>query len=160
MNGSSEDGNQVTILAVEPNSNDAQLLREVFADAKLVNALHIVDSGDAALDFLYQRNDYAESPRPNLILLDPEVPGTPGEQILTQLDEESQLRRTPVIVISSSDSKEDIARSYDLNANAYIRKPIDHDEFAKALQAIEEFWFRIVRLPPKAEDEDEGGLIQ
>lgn len=156
MNGSSEDGNQVTILAVEPNSDDAQLLREVFDDAMLVNTLHIVDSGDAALDFLYHRNDYADSPRPNLILLDPEVPGTPGEQILTKLDEEPQLRRTPVIVMSKSDSREDIVRSYDLNANAYIRKPIDHDEFAKTLQAIEDFWFRIVRLPPENEDEGES----
>lgn len=155
MSEPAEDGEQVVVLAIEPHSDDDELLRETFADAKLVNALYIVDSGNEALDFLYHRGDYADSPRPDLVLLDPEVPGTPGEEILRELDEEPELRRVPVIVISSSDDREDIARSYDLHANAYIRKPADSDEFVKALRAIENFWFRIVRLPPEPDDESE-----
>ncbi|MFC6764055.1 response regulator [Natrinema soli] len=137
----------LTILLVEPNPGDARLFSESFEDANIASDIHTVTDGEAALDFVHQRNDHAASPRPDMILLDVQLPDVDGADVLSELKSERSLRSIPVIVLTSSASEEDIARSYDLHANAYVQKPVEPDEFIDLGRSFENFWLTFVRLP-------------
>jgi CheY-like chemotaxis protein len=137
----------ITVLLVEPNPGDARLFAESFADANIATDVRTVADGEAALDFVHRRGDYADSPRPDMILLDFQLPGISGDDVLSELKSEPALRSIPVIVMTSSASEEDIARSYDLHANAYVQKPVDPDEFVELGRSFEDFWLTFVRLP-------------
>ncbi|NGM68325.1 response regulator [Natronolimnobius sp. AArcel1] len=137
------------ILLVEPNPGDARLFAESFTDATIACNTHTVSTGEDALDFIHQRNEYTKSPSPDLVLLDFHLPGVSGEDVLSAIKSEPTLRRIPVIVLTSSDAEEDIARSYDLHANAYIQKPVSPDEFVDLVHSFENFWLTFVRLPKR-----------
>ncbi|WP_049928314.1 response regulator [Halopiger goleimassiliensis] len=139
------------ILLVEDNPGDVRLTEEAFEQGRIENDLHVVSDGDAALDFLHQREPYEDAPRPDLVLLDLNLPRTDGEEVLERLKADEELRSIPVIVLTSSEAEEDIVRSYELHANAYLTKPVDPDEFIETVRAFEKFWFSVVRLPPEGE---------
>ena len=139
------------ILLVEDNPGDVRLTREAFKQGRIENDLHVVSDGFEALSFLTQESEYADVPRPDLILLDLNLPGKDGEDVLKELKDDPTLRSIPVIVLTSSSAEEDIARSYELHANAYLTKPVDPDEFIETVRAFEKFWFSVVRLPPEAD---------
>ena len=142
-NGGIED--VIEILLVEPNPGDTRLFTENFRDAKLTNSVHAVPNGDAALDFLHQRSEYADESRPDLALLESQLPGTSGMDVLEELNDEPLLADIPVAVLTSSEVGEAIVRSHGLDADFYIRKPIEPEDFVEFVHEIEEFWFAIVR---------------
>ncbi|SFG58846.1 Response regulator receiver domain-containing protein [Halopelagius inordinatus] len=137
----------VEILLVEDNPGDVRLTREAFKDGCIENALHVAGDGVEALDFLYQRGDHEDAPRPDIVLLDLNLPRKNGDEILEEIRNDPDLKRIPVIVLTSSTTHEDVVNSYDLSANAYLTKPVDPDEFMDTVRVLEEFWFSIVRLP-------------
>ncbi|NKE34391.1 response regulator [Natronococcus sp. JC468] len=140
------------LLLVEDNPGDVRLTREAFKQGRIDNDLHTVSDGSDALDFLHQRGEYEDAPRPDLILLDLNLPRKDGEEVLAELKDDPELQSIPVIVLTSSRAEEDIARSYELHANAYLTKPVDPDEFIETVRAFEKFWFSVVRLPPEGDD--------
>ncbi|RQG98018.1 response regulator [Natrarchaeobius chitinivorans] len=142
---------RVQILLVEDNPGDVRLTEEAFKQGRIENDLHVVSDGTKALEFLNREGEYADAPRPDLILLDLNLPRTDGEEVLEELKEDPDLRSIPVIVLTSSRAEEDIVKSYELHANAYLTKPVDPDEFIEAVRAFEQFWFSVVRLPPEVE---------
>ena len=135
----------IHILLVEDSPGDVSLTRAALAESRIVNELHVVGDGDLALEFL--RSTHADQPRPDLVLLDLNLPRTDGREVLKQVKEDPALRRIPVIVLTSSADEADVLKSYDLHANSYVTKPIDFDEFLAAVRSIEDFWLSIVRLP-------------
>ncbi len=139
------------ILLVEDNPGDVRLTKEAFKQGRIENDLYVVSDGAEALDFLSQRGEYDDVPRPDLILLDLNLPGKDGEDVLEDLKADPKLRSIPVIVLTSSRAEEDVARSYELHANAYLTKPVDPDEFIETVRAFEKFWFSVVRLPPEGD---------
>ena len=147
------DPEPVDILLVEDNPGDVRLTQEAFADGRIANTLHVVEDGAAALDFLFQRNDHADAPRPDLVLLDLNLPRRNGDEVLEELHGDPDLRRIPVIVLTSSEAETDVVRSYELCASGYLTKPVDPDEFITAIQEIERFWLSIMQLPT---DESDG----
>jgi two-component system, chemotaxis family, response regulator Rcp1 len=138
----------VQILLVEDSPGDIRLTREVLRDAKIANELHIVGDGEHAMAYLRREGDYANAPRPDLILLDLNLPRKDGREVLAELNADPHLHKIPVIVLTTSAAGEDIEHSYDLKAACYITKPIDLDEFISVVRSIETFWLSIVRLPP------------
>ena len=142
----------IEILLVEDNPGDARLAVEALKDSKINNNLYHVKDGVEALDFLRQRGDYAGVPVPDLILLDLNLPRKDGREVLEEIKEDDELKLVPVVVLTTSEAERDLVRSYDLHANAYVVKPLDLDRFIEVVQAIEDFWFAIVKLPPKAEE--------
>lgn len=143
-----KNGDPIQILLVEDSPGDIRLTREVLRDAKIANELHIVGDGEEAMRFLRQQDGYADRPRPDLMLLDLNLPRKDGREVLAELKEDPALHRIPVIVLTTSAAERDIVRSYDLQAACYITKPIDLDEFISVVRSIESFWLSIVRLPP------------
>ena len=143
--GDTDMGEAIDILLIEPNPGDTRLFEENFRDAKLANAIHTVADGESALDFLSQRGEYEDAPRPDLILLEPQLPGTSGMEVLSELNDEPALNEIPVVVLTSSESGEAIVKSHGLEADAYIRKPVEPDEFIEFVQEVEDFWFAIVK---------------
>ncbi|MDQ2050061.1 response regulator [Natronolimnohabitans sp. A-GB9] len=139
------------ILLVEDNPGDVRLTKEAFKQGRIENDLHVVSDGNEALAFLYQRGEYEDAPRPDLILLDLNLPRKDGEDVLEELKGDSELRSIPVIVLTSSRAEEDVVKSYELHANAYLTKPVDPDDFIETVRAFEKFWFSVVRLPPEDE---------
>ncbi|UHQ96265.1 response regulator [Natrinema halophilum] len=139
------------ILLVEDNPGDIRLTKEAFKDQKIANTLHVVENGVDALDFLFQRNDYADAPRPDLVLLDLNLPRKNGDEVLKELHEDPERRRIPVIILTSSDAEIDIIQSYELCARGYLTKPVDPDEFIDTIRELERFWLSVMRLPT---DED------
>lgn len=137
----------VDILLVEDNPGDIRLTQEAMKEAKLSNSLHVVRNGVQAMEFLHQEGEFAEAPRPDLVLLDLNLPRLSGREVLKRMKEHAQLRRIPVIVLSTSDAHRDVIESYDLHANCYINKPVDFDEFLRVVQSIECFWLQLVKLP-------------
>lgn len=135
------------ILLIEDNPGDIRLTQEAMREAKLTNTLHIAKNGVQAMDFLRQRGDFESAPRPDLVLLDLNLPRLSGREVLRQMKDDADLRRIPVIVLSTSGANRDVAESYDLHANCYINKPVDFDEFLKVVQSIECFWLQLVKLP-------------
>lgn len=140
------------VLLVEDNPGDVRLTKEAFREGGIANDLHVVTDGIEALDFLHRRNEYESAPRPDVVLLDLNLPGKNGEEVLAEMKSDPGLYRIPVVILTSSKTEEDVVSSYDQNANAYLTKPVDPDEFIKLLQSFEEFWLSIVRLPPDGEN--------
>ena len=137
----------VEILLVEDNPGDVGLAREAMRDGKIRNNLNVVGDGEAAMAFLRQEGKYADAPRPDLILLDLNLPKKDGREVLAELKADPNLRPIPVVVLSMSEAEDDILHAYDLCANCYITKPINLDQFIHVVQSVEEFWFSIVQLP-------------
>lgn len=137
------------ILLIESEPDDITPFVEAFETTETTESVYVVADGESALDFLHQRHGYRDAPRPDLILLDLHISGPDGQEILAELNERSELRRIPVIVVTESDSAEHVAQSYDLNANAFVHKPGRSTEFEELAEAIERFWLRAVHLPPK-----------
>lgn len=139
----------VKILLVEDNPAHANLLRETFQEGKIANKLHVVNDGERAMDFLYKRGEFAASPRPDLVMLDIALPKKGGLEVLAEIKGDPDLKRIPVIMLTASKSEEDILKSYDLHANSYITKPVHLDQLIEIVKGIENFWFSIVKLPPR-----------
>ena len=139
------------ILLVEDNPGDVRLTKEAFEQGQIETDLHVVSNGSEALSFLSRDGEYTDVPRPDLVLLDLNLPGKDGENVLEELKDDPTHRSIPVIVLTSSSADEDIARSYERHANAYLTKPVDPDEFSQTVRAFEQFWFSVVRLPPAEE---------
>jgi len=140
-------GRPIDVLLVEDDPGDELMTREAFEDNKIGNTLHVVRDGEEALDFLYRRGQYENAPRPDLILLDLNLPKYDGRQVLEQVKSDSDLTHIPVVVLTTSAAEEDILRSYKLHANAYVTKPVDLDQFIRAVRQIDEFFVQVVRLP-------------
>lgn len=139
--------NPAEILLAEDNPGDVVLAKKALKQGKLVNNLHVVADGVEAMRYLRQEAEYADAPRPDLILLDLNMPRKDGKEVLADIDEENELSRIPVVVLTSSESEADIARSYELSANAYLTKPVDFDGFVEIVNRLEGFWFQVVKLP-------------
>nr|WP_202467677.1 response regulator [Streptomyces sp. SID8378] len=137
-------------MLVEDDPGDELMTREAFEDNKIRNTLHVVRDGQEALDFLYRRGGYTEAPRPDLVLLDLNLPKYDGRQVLEQIKSDPELALIPVVVLTTSSAEEDILRSYKLHANAYVTKPVDLDQFIAAVRQIDEFFVTVVRLPGRA----------
>jgi CheY-like chemotaxis protein len=140
-------GRPIEILLVEDNPGDVRLTKEALKDGKVLNKLHVVNDGVEAMVFLRREGKYANAVRPDLILLDLNLPKKGGREILVEIKSDSDLKRIPVVILTVSKLEEDIIKTYDLHANCYIIKPIDLDRFIEVVRAIEDFWLTIVRLP-------------
>ncbi|OJZ72951.1 two-component system response regulator [Mycobacterium paraffinicum] len=141
------DGRAIDILLVEDDPGDELITREAFEHNKLNNRLHVAHDGEEGLDYLYRRGRFQDAPRPDLILLDLNLPKYDGRQLLEKVKSDPDLARIPVVVLTTSSAEEDILRSYKLHANAYVTKPVDLDQFMKAVRQIDEFFVQVVRLP-------------
>jgi CheY-like chemotaxis protein len=141
-------GKLVEILLVEDNPGDARLTREAFKEGKVLNHLNVVGDGVQALAYLSKEGEYARAERPDLILLDLNLPKKDGREVLEEIKADPNLRRIPVVVLTTSEAEKDIVNSYELHANAYITKPVELDRFIDIVQSIENFWLTIVKLPP------------
>jgi chemotaxis family two-component system response regulator Rcp1 len=137
----------IEILLVEDNPGDVRLTTEAFKDGKVHNNLNVVWDGVEALAFLRKEGKYANAVRPDLVLLDLNLPRKDGRQVLEEIKADPKLRRIPVVILTTSKAEEDILKAYNYNANCYINKPIGFDEFMKVVQSIENFWLTIVKLP-------------
>lgn len=137
----------IEILLVEDNPGDVRLTREALRDAKVHNNMVVASDGQEALSILKQEDEYAESTRPDLILLDLNLPLMNGFEVLDVIKEDPELKRIPVVVLTTSQAEQDIVRSYNLHANAYITKPVDLPQFVRVIKSIEDFWLEIVKLP-------------
>lgn len=137
----------VDILLVEDNPGDADLVIEILEESRIRNKVFIAEDGEEAMDFLYKREGFSDVPRPDLILLDLNLPRKDGREILAEIKSDPNLRRIPVVVLTTSKAEEDIVKSYDLHANSYITKPVDIDQFIRVIKTFEDFWLDIVKLP-------------
>jgi len=140
----------IEVLLVEDDPGDELMTREAFEDNKIGNTLHVARDGQEALDFLYRRGEYRAAPRPDLILLDLNLPKYDGRQVLEKIKSDPDLAHIPVVVLTTSSAEEDILRSYKLHANAYVTKPVDLDQFIAAVRQIDEFFVTVVRLPSRS----------
>jgi two-component system, chemotaxis family, response regulator Rcp1 len=140
---------RIEILLVEDNPADVRLTTEVLKDAKLSNTIHVARDGVEALQYLRREGSFGNVPCPDMILLDLNLPRLDGRDVLVQIKSDPVLKRIPVVILTTSDAEQDIMRSYELHANCYITKPVDLDQFIKVVQSIEDFWFSIVKLPPR-----------
>lgn len=138
----------IEILLVEDNPHDVLLTRETLRDSKLWNNLQVVEDGEQALAYLRCEGEYGKSARPDLILLDLNLPNIDGRELLGIIKEDEKLKAIPVVILTTSEADEDILQSYQLHANCYISKPVNLDEFSQVVRAVENFWFAIVKLPP------------
>ena len=141
--------NSIDILVVEDNPGDARLIKEVLNENKIFNSLYIVRDGVEAMDFLYARGKFKESPKPDLIILDLNLPRKDGREVLAEIKSDNELKRIPVVIMTISQAEEDIFKSYSLHANCFVTKPIDLNQFIKVIKSIENFWFSVVKLPSK-----------
>ena len=139
----------VEILLVEDNPGDVRLTREALREGKVRNNLYVASDGVDALAFLRREGQYADAVRPDLILLDLNLPRKDGREVLQEIKADATLRYIPVVVLTSSQAEQDILRAYDLHANCYVSKPVDLDQFIHVVHSIEDFWFTIVKLPPE-----------
>ena len=137
----------IEILLVEDNPGDADLAREALDGGKFHNNLSVVGDGEAAMDFLRHEGIYADAPCPDLILLDLNLPKKDGREVLAEVKADDQLKRIPVVILTTSSAEEDVLRTYNLHCNCYITKPIDVKQFFKVVKSIEDFWLSIVVLP-------------
>lgn len=141
-------GKPIEILLVEDNPGDARLTEEALKEGKVTNSLSTVKDGVEALAFLRREAGYENAPRPDLVLLDLNMPRMDGRQVLEQIKEDDDLKMIPVVVLTTSRSHDDINRAYDLNCNCYIAKPVDLEQFIEAIESIDNFWLTVVTLPP------------
>jgi len=137
----------IEILLVEDNPGDVRLTQEALREGKIANNLAVASNGDGALARLRREGEHADATRPDLILLDLNLPGKDGREVLREIKSDASLKQIPVVVMTSSSAEEDVARSYALHANCFVTKPLDLDQFTKVIQAIEEFWVTVVKLP-------------
>jgi len=145
-------GRPIEILLVEDNSTDVMLTRAALEQAKMRNNLHVARDGVEAMAFLRKEDKYAQMPRPDLILLDLNMPRKDGREVLTEVKADDTLKYIPVVVLTTSQAQEDVIKAYGLHANCYISKPVDFEQFTNVVRAIDNFWFTVVTLP--AEDND------
>jgi CheY-like chemotaxis protein len=139
--------NAIDVLLVDDDPGDTLMIREAFADNKVRNELRSVPDGVEALQFLRREGKYADAPRPDLILLDLNLPRKDGREVLAEIKADPQLRTIPVVVLTTSHAEEDVLRSYELHANAYVTKPVDFDRFIQVVRQIDEFFVTVVKLP-------------
>lgn len=137
----------IDILLVEDDPGDELMTREAFEDNKITNTLHVARDGQEALDFLFRRGDHADAPRPDLVLLDLNLPKYNGRQILEKIRADAELSDIPVVILTTSSAENDVMSSYRLHANAYVTKPVDLDQFTSAIRQIDNFFLQIVQLP-------------
>jgi len=143
------DAEPVEILLAEDNPGDVKLTRKALEQGQVLNNLHVVSDGVEAMRFLRQQEEYESAPRPDLLLLDLNMPRKDGRAVLEEIKTDDSLKRIPVVVLTSSAAEEDIVQSYDLHANAYLTKPVDFDGFLDVVGRVEEFWLTVVKRPPK-----------
>jgi len=143
----------VEILLVEDNPGDVRLTQEVLKDGKVRNNMSVVMDGVDAISFLQQTGEYAGAPRPDIILLDLNLPKKDGREVLAEIKADPDLKNIPIVVLTTSSAEQDVFRSYDLHANCYITKPVDLDQFIRVIRSIEDFWLTIVKLPRGEEDD-------
>jgi len=141
-------GQSIEVLLVEDNPGDVRLTVEAMKEGKVINNLSVASDGVEALAFLRKEDVFHNAPRPDIILLDLNLPKLDGRQVLREIKTDESLRRIPVVVLTTSRAEEDILRSYDLHANCFVTKPVDFEQFEKVVRAISDFWFEIVKLPP------------
>lgn len=141
----------IDILLVEDSPGDVRLTQEALAEGKIRTNLHVAGDGEQALQFLRREEPFAAAPRPDLIMLDLNLPRVDGREVLATIKADSSLRLIPVVVLTTSSADEDIHRVYGLNANCYITKPVDYEQFIRVVRSIEDFWLTVVRLPPNDE---------
>lgn len=139
----------IDILLVEDNPGDVRLTREALKDAKVLNEVYVTQDGVAAMQFLHKQGAFSNAPMPDLILLDLNLPKKDGREVLAEIKQDPKLKHIPVVILTTSKADEDIVRTYNLHANAYITKPVDLNRFIEIIHTLEEFWFSIVKLPPK-----------
>jgi CheY-like chemotaxis protein len=138
----------IEVLLVEDDPGDVLMTQEAFADYKIANRLTVVTNGEDAIAYMRKQGRYVGVPTPDLVLLDLNLPRRDGREVLRDIKGDPQLRRVPVVVLTTSEAEEDVLASYDLHANAYVRKPVDFDQFVAAVRAIDDFFITVVRLPP------------
>ncbi|MFB3889527.1 MAG: response regulator [Candidatus Bathyarchaeia archaeon] len=139
----------VDILLVEDNPGDVRLTKEALRDAKVLNEVYVARDGVEAMDFLHKANSFSKVPSPDLILLDLNLPRKDGREVLAEIKEDPTLKRIPVVILTTSKAEDDVFKTYNLHANAYITKPVDLNRFIEIMQTLKEFWFEIVSLPSK-----------
>lgn len=139
----------IEILMVEDNPGDVRLTREALKGSKVLHRLNVVEDGVAALEFLRREPPYEDAPRPDIVLLDLNLPKKDGREVLSAIKADPALRSIPVVILTTSQAEEDVLRAYNLNANCYVTKPVDFDQFMRIVRTIEEFWLNIVTLPPR-----------
>ena len=139
----------IEILMVEDNPGDVRLTVEALKEGKVRNNLRTVEDGVEAMAFLRRQGKYAEAPRPDLVLLDLNLPKMNGREVLAEIKDDDDLRRIPVVILTVSKAEQDIIKSYNLHANCYITKPVDLDQFLEVVKSIENFWLTVVMLPPR-----------
>ncbi len=141
-------GEPIEILLVEDDEGDVVLTKDSLVEAKIRTNLSVVRDGQEALNYLYKRNGYENATRPHVILLDLNLPRKGGREVLEEIKQDPSLKTIPVVILTTSDAEQDVLASYSLNANCYIRKPVDLDEFSKVVRSIDDFWLTVVTLPP------------
>ncbi|MBI4523499.1 MAG: response regulator [Deltaproteobacteria bacterium] len=141
-------GRAVEVLLVEDSRGDARLTMEALKDGKVLNHINWVIDGVEAMRFLRREGEYAGVARPDLILLDLNMPRKSGREVLDEIKSDRDLKRIPVVILTTSEAEEDVLRTYDLNASCYVAKPVDLDRFIQVVKKIEDFWFTVVKLPP------------
>ncbi|TDE18905.1 response regulator [Actinomadura sp. 6K520] len=142
-----DDPRPIEVLLVEDDPGDVLLTVEAFEHNKVNNSLHVVNDGEQAMAFLRREGEYPDAPRPDLILLDLNLPRRDGREVLEEIKRDESLRRIPVVVLTTSEADEDILRSYNLHANAYVTKPVDFDQFISVVRRIDDFFVTVVKLP-------------
>lgn len=138
----------VEILLVEDSPGDVRLTTEALKEAKVRNRVHVASDGQEALEFLRRQGRFAKAPRPDLILLDLNLPKMDGRTVLKAIKQDPDLKRIPVVVLTTSQAESDIVRSYELQASAYVSKPVDLEQFLNVVRSVEDFWLTVVRFPP------------
>lgn len=144
-------GSPVEILLVEDNPGDVKLTEKAFEDVQLANNLHVVGDGVEAMNFLRQEGEYSYAPRPDIVLLDLNLPRKNGDEVLKEIKNDDELRDIPVVILTSSDAEEDVVETYNNYANAYLTKPVDFDGFTDIVKKIEGFWFTVVKFPNESQ---------
>ena len=142
-------GRSIEVLLVEDDQGDVLMTKEAFQDYKLQNTLHVVNDGAEAMDFLRRQGEHTQAPRPDLVLLDLNLPRMDGREVLQAIKSDPELASIPVVVLTTSEAEEDVLRSYSLHANAYVTKPVDFERFIQVVRQIDDFFVTVVRLPTR-----------
>ena len=149
MRSGEDSSRAIEILLVEANPGDARLTIEAMRIAKMSNRMHVVEDGIEAMEYLRRQGRFADAPRPDIVLLDLNLPKKDGREVLAEMKSDPDLKRIPVVVLTTSQSEEDVLRAYNLHANCYVTKPVDFEQFMRVVRQIDEFWVKIVTLPGK-----------